>query len=176
MTEESLFLRIKDGDDEAVKVLYEKYRGEFIQWAIKRHQSNEEEAKDVFQNIIVIFFSKVNSGKLAVLESSIKTYLFGIGKNLLKQRIEDLSLDEILISELVDAEKEDNEKLNILMSEMEKMSDLCTSILKHYYFNGYSMEDIAIEFDYKSIDSAKTQRYKCLQKLKNAIKLNQNGK
>lgn len=170
MTEESLFLRIKDGDEEAVKFLYEKYRDEFVQWAIKRHQSNEEEAKDVFQNIIVIFFSKVNSGKLTILESSIKTYLFGIGKNLLKQRNEDLSLDEILISELVDTGKEENEKLNILMSEMNKMSDLCTSILRYYYFNGYSMEDIAVEFNYKSVDSAKTQKYKCLQKLKNAIK------
>lgn len=42
MTEESLFLRIKDGDEEAVKFLYEQYRDEFTQWAVKRHQSNED--------------------------------------------------------------------------------------------------------------------------------------
>ncbi len=56
MTDDNLFLRLQSGDEDSLSIIYERYRNEFIDWAIKRHNCTVEDAKDIFQNVVVIFF------------------------------------------------------------------------------------------------------------------------
>jgi hypothetical protein len=49
---------------------------------------------------------------------------------------------------------------------MYKIGEPCKSLLDAYYLQKKSMQDIATEFGYTNADNAKTQKYKCLLRLK----------
>ncbi len=58
----------------------------------------------------------------------------------------------------------------ILMEQaMGKIGEPCKSLLDAYYLQKKSMQDIAAEFGYTNADNAKTQKYKCLDKVKEII-------
>ena len=73
---------------------------------------------------------------------------------------------------LVDV-SEDLKEFDEKEAEIEKMNnsliDLgepCSELIKDFYINKLSMEQIAEKFGYTNADNAKTQKYKCLQRLK----------
>jgi RNA polymerase sigma factor (sigma-70 family) len=78
---------IKAGSEKILFQLYESYRDEFVSWAIRNHQVSVEEAKDVFQEAVLGLYKNVKAGKVDGMEVSIKTYLFGIGKNIILNAI-----------------------------------------------------------------------------------------
>ena len=46
------------------------------------------------------------------------------------------------------------------------LGEPCSELIKDFYINKLSMEQIAEKFGYTNADNAKTQKYKCLQRLK----------
>lgn len=70
----------------------------------------------------------------------------------------------------VDEVTEDHEKRNTEFSMMEKammsLGEPCKSLLEAFYLQKKSMQDIASAFGYTNPDNAKTQKYKCLMRLK----------
>ena len=53
-----------------------------------------------------------------------------------------------------------------LDAALEQIGEPCRSVLKAYYHQDKSMQQIATEFGYTNPDNAKTQKYKCLTRLK----------
>ena len=49
---------------------------------------------------------------------------------------------------------------------MAKIGEPCKSLLEAFYINKKQMQEIAHEFKYTNADNAKTQKYKCLVRLK----------
>jgi hypothetical protein len=49
---------------------------------------------------------------------------------------------------------------------LESLGEPCRSILKDFYLNSQSMENITEKFGYTNADNAKNQKYKCLKRLK----------
>ena len=47
-----------------------------------------------------------------------------------------------------------------------ELGEPCSELIKDFYINKLSMEQIAEKFGYTNADNAKTQKYKCLQRLK----------
>ena len=47
-----------------------------------------------------------------------------------------------------------------------KMGEPCSPLLLSFYWDKLSWENIAVLLHYKDANSAKTQKYKCIQKLK----------
>jgi DNA-directed RNA polymerase specialized sigma24 family protein len=63
---------------------------------------------------------------------------------------------------------EENE--NIIQKAVKEMGEPCHTILVKQYWEDKGGEEIALEMNYKNTDTAKTQKYKCIQKLKNELK------
>ena len=185
MSEDTIITRIQRGDDSPLMTLYRAYRNDFIYWAVRHFSCDEEAAKDVFQMAITIFYENVVSGKLTRLSSSVKTYLFAIGKNKLHenqvarerdlriQRHEQDKIKENFRLEPMEgdshAEKEDLYRL--LETALNQLGEPCRTVLDLYYYREMSIEQIAAKMDYKSNDSAKTQKYKCLTRLKKLFQM-----
>ena len=55
---------------------------------------------------------------------------------------------------------------NIMENAMNKIGEPCKSLLEAYYIYKKQMLQIATEFGYTNADNAKTQKYKCLVRLK----------
>lgn len=163
--------------------IYRAYRNDFIYWAMRHFSCNEEVAKDVFQVAITIFYENIVSGKLTKLSSSVKTYLFAIGKNKLHEnqvarerdlRIQQYEQEKIksgfqLESVAGETTEEKEAMFGMLEKAMNELGEPCRTVLELYYYKDMSIEDIAQKMDYKSSDSAKTQKYKCLTRLKKIV-------
>ncbi|HLF62587.1 MAG TPA: sigma-70 family RNA polymerase sigma factor [Saprospiraceae bacterium] len=167
---------IKHGDANALKRLYQEYRIPFIQWLTAKYPIGEEDAKDIFQNVVVIFYDQVSSGKLTELRSGVKTYLFGIGKNLAhesmrKQQKYPEGPSELLINHVVDDSGYEDKMqfeadLRNAWRGLNLMGDPCKSILQLFYFERQSMESICQLMQYKNAETVKQKKFKCLKRLK----------
>ena len=88
----------KNGGQAYLKVFYNKYRDEFTHWAIKHYSIDDDIAAETYQQTMITLYYNVQENKLTTLKSSLKTYLFAIGKNLLREhyksanRIENLEV------------------------------------------------------------------------------------
>jgi DNA-directed RNA polymerase specialized sigma24 family protein len=76
-------------------------------------------------------------------------------------------LEEIIpVEEEVEEHEKRNTDFTLMETSMSKIGEPCKSLLDAYYLQKKSMQDIATEFGYTNADNAKTQKYKCLVRLK----------
>lgn len=161
--------KIKRGDESALDYLYKKNFKMMLNLIVKNN-GTEEEAKDIFQDALIVFWQKTISGDL-VMTSKISTYLYSICQNLWRKELERKSRhsnEEAEISENVDYEK--NEKVKAIHDCLNELGESCKKILSYYYFEELSMVDIAEKMGFANADTAKTKKYKCKQELDKMIK------
>ena len=82
-----LFEGLKAGNEGSIINVYDLYRSEFIHWCTTNYSTDEESAADIFQDTVIAFYYNIRNGLLRELSSSVKTYLFAIGKNLALKKI-----------------------------------------------------------------------------------------
>ena len=170
----SIVEQIRESGKEALSMLYQEHRKEFILWAIHKYQCDEDEAKDIYQATIVSFYENVVNGRLTELSSSYKTYLFGIGKNKIREMYrakgKQSKLDDghDLPEEADDAI--DPRLLELAMRSLDKIGEPCKSLLQEVYYHKSPMSRIVERLGYKNEDAAKSQKYKCLVRLRTIFK------
>lgn len=171
--------RLRENPNDTLVELYKNYRKEFFSWSYKRFNISETDAVDIFQDAVVVFYRNVMDGKISDLTSSTKTYLFSIGKNLVLQKFRkekrevhfetDLDIIEdhssIEYRELYHGNALENRVAEIVKT----MRDPCKSILRYFYFRGYSMDEIAETMKYKNADTVKAQKLRCIREIQNLI-------
>ena len=74
--------------------------------------------------------------------------------------------ETIAVEEEIEAHEKYNSDINLMENAMSKLGEPCKSLLDAYYTQKKNMQDIATEFGYTNADNAKTQKYKCLMRLK----------
>lgn len=165
--------RIKTGDKRALEEVYIKYRPEFIGWMTSTYKVSVSDAKDLYQQSILILYENIVNGKLVEMSSNFKTYLYAVGKNKfseLKRQWERNTTE--INNNLPDHSgvNEDDDKNSMLIQLSEKALEMvgnpCKDLLELYYYHKKSMLEIANVLGYKNEGSAKNQKYKCLLRLK----------
>lgn len=160
---------------------YKLHRDEFVIWSAKQFGATKEQAQDAFQDALLDFNENVVSGKLVELTSSLKTYIFQLGKfkiiNILKKESKMTYHDNLQMikgKEFDDFMEEEKSEYNQeqISEAINKLPDDCQKVLKLHYFKEYDMDSIAREMDYKNSDTAKSKKSICMKKLlKELIKL-----
>jgi len=138
---------------------------------MSRYSAAPDEARDIYQQVIIILYENVVSGRLTNLTSSLKTYLFSIGKNkFLEEKRKGHSFPLV---ELPDNEKKMDwdERLGQLEQCLSQLGEPCRSLLIQFYYHKSSMEQLSLKFGYKNVQSAKNQKYKCLERLRKMVLL-----
>lgn len=155
----------------ALSKIYQEYRVEFISWATKHYGCSTDEAKDCYQNAIIILYENIVSGKLKELNSTTKTYLFAIGKNKIRELKRQENRKESLNAE-VDSVAEESveeypaEAIQLALQSIDKLGEPCRTLLQEFYFHKSTMQQIMIKLGYKNEDTTKNQKYKCLMRLR----------
>ena len=129
-----------------------------------------EQAKDVFQDALIIYYEKLQSGTLE-LRTSVPAYLFGISRHLWlrKYRSDSKMLPlpgHLEISETYQAKPSAVKILRYLETAGQK----CMALLKAFYYDHLQLEQIAQEFGFSGTRSATVQKFKCLEKVRDKIK------
>jgi RNA polymerase sigma factor (sigma-70 family) len=169
MNEKEIFERIQKGDEKALEFLYKKYYRMMTKLVIT-NSGTEEEARDIYQDALIVFWQKATSGNL-VMTSKISTYIYSICQNLWRKELDRkkrLSNEEKDTPVSMDIDTAEREK--IIARCIEQLGDTCKQVLMYYYFEEMSMQDIADKLGFANTDTAKTKKYKCKKKLDDLIK------
>lgn len=169
MNEKEIFERICKGDEKALELLYQKYYRMMTKLVIT-NSGTEEEARDVYQDALIVFWQKATSGNL-VLTSKMSTYIYSICQNLWRKELDRkkrLSNEEKDTAVLLDTDS--NERERILAKCIDQLGETCKRVLMLYYFEEMSMQDIADKLGFANTDTAKTKKYKCKKKLDELVK------
>jgi RNA polymerase sigma factor (sigma-70 family) len=163
MEEQEIFERICKGDEKALETLYKKYYRMMTKMVIT-NSGTEDEARDVYQDALVVFWQKATSGKL-VMTSKISTYIYSICQNLWRKELDRkkrLSNEEKDVPVVQDTETAERNK--IVAQCIEQLGETCKKVLMYYYFEEMSMQDIADKLGFANTDTSKTKKYKCKKK------------
>lgn len=169
MSEEEIFEKIKGGDEKSLELIYNKYYRMMTKLVIT-NSGTEEEAKDVYQDALVVFWQKARSGNL-VMTAKMSTYIYSICQNLWRKELDRkkrLSNEEKDASVSMDLDSPEREK--IIAKCMNQLGETCRKVLMYYYFDEMSMQEIADKLGFANTDTAKTKKYKCKQKLDELVK------
>ncbi|HVK96459.1 MAG TPA: sigma-70 family RNA polymerase sigma factor [Flavisolibacter sp.] len=172
-TSQKLLLQgLAKNDKKAVETIY-KENFNMVQALIINNNGSTEDAKDIFQETMIILYEKAQSGTFE-LNCQLKTFVYSVSRRLWLKRL--MQQNKFLASEgyeemvAVDEEIDEHEKRNaeFLMVEkaMNGLGEPCKSLLEAFYMEKKSMQDIATGFGYTNSENAKTQKYKCLMRLK----------
>lgn len=178
MSVNSFILRLRNGDRRALEDIYKKYRTSFIKWITYTHKCTDDEAVDIFQYSILSFYENVLEESFEEMnDAGIKTYLYSIGKNKLladtrrKAKIsyqEELEEDD-LFEVLEDENPEKELRINKIKKLVSELGEPCSQILKLFYFNNLTNDEIAEVMNYKNGNTVKNLKYKCIQRIKNQL-------
>lgn len=172
--QEHLLLKgLATSDKVSVEAIYrDNYN--VIQSFILNNNGSIDDARDIFQEAMVVLYEKSKDPAFS-LNCQIRTYVYSVCRRLWLKRLQQLNRYNTQVDSLeetvpVEEEVEEHEKRNIdfqLMEQaMSKIGEPCKSLLDAYYLQKKSMNEIAGEFGYTNADNAKTQKYKCLVRLK----------
>ena len=165
-------------DDKALSFLYKKILPKIRQY-VKTNNGDDDEAYDIFQDGIMIFYKQVKESKFNE-EYEIGGFIYTVCRNLWINRVKRKNRN-VSIDHVADPGRTEDNALNDLISEereayvMKMLSDLgerCKELLLYSIFYKFSMKEICEKMGFSTENAAKTRNYKCKQKLVGLVKDN----
>lgn len=174
LEEEKLLLRgLAANDKQAIETIYRDNYA-MIQAFILNNSGSHDDARDIFQEAMIVLFEKTRTETFE-LSSQLKTYIYSVCRRLWLKKLSQMNrysgrLDNMEDTIPVDEDMELHEKrdtdFTLMENAMSKIGEPCKSLLDAYYIQKKHMQEIAADFGYTNADNAKTQKYKCLMRLK----------
>lgn len=166
---------IARGDNAMISCLY-RYHFPHVERMVLSNSGSKEQAKDVFQETVMALYDKVTRQGL-VLDCKLKTFVYAVSRNLwLKQlnkkgqqhfSLENEEWEHLeSVEDDIQEHKEQERKFEKMEDALKMLGEPCQSIITEFYIRNKSMQEICDKFGYTNPDNAKTQKYKCLQRLK----------
>ena len=183
MTDEYLITQLKQQNRNALKNIYLDYKTAFFKF-MAPYNAETLVLEDIFQDALIVLYENAQAGKLDTLKSTVKTYLFGVGKFMLfkyfRDHTKEIPSEETYIFDRYDqAVIEDvyedeglNEYQAKLVTNFKKLGDKCRQILELFYVQGMKLDEITQTQGYENKDVAKSQKSRCLKSLKQLIEKN----
>ena len=172
-SEKTLLQGLAKNDKKAVETIYrENYST--VQSLIINNNGTADDAKDIFQEAMIVLYEKARSGTFE-LSCQIKTYVYSVSRRLWLKKLQQASRysGDIGNAEAIVPVEDDVEEHSRRDAEFEMMGkailslgEPCKSLLEAFYLQKKNMQEIATSFGYTNAENAKTQKYKCLMRLK----------
>jgi len=165
---------LQSGGDIAWKAFYDDMRSPFRLFFMKIANLNPEEAGELFHDTMIVFHRNVRNGKLlSPLQSNLKTYLFGIGKNVLRKRGRkgnwETEIPDVGVEAIVESQHEREAKASLVRRLLAKMGDSCRQLLELVYLKGYVMEAVAKELNITNEGTVRKRKFDCLKKMRKLL-------
>ncbi len=167
---------LRRGDSKVYEKLFIEYFG-MVKYLVENNQGTEEDARDVFQDTILVLINKSRQANFT-LKASIKTFIYSVARNIWYSRARKrkglktiTDFEDYLESDetSVERKKAHDERLNKLEKQLAGMGDPCRTLLQQFYYLKQSMTEIAKNLGYTNANHAKSQKYKCMKKLKSMM-------
>ena len=171
--EQVLLEGLAKNERQAIETLYRQHY-KMVQSLIINNQGTIDDARDVFQEAMIVLYEKAKSGSFE-LHCQIKTYVYSACRRLWLKRLQQMQkfvpnvngLDQVVpVEEEVEVAEKRNADYHLMEKAMMNLGEPCKSLLEAFYVQKKNMTEIAGNFGYTNADNAKNQKYKCLMRLK----------
>lgn len=174
LSDEDFLELIARDDQKALNVFYKLHYPMVLSFILK-NSGTVNEAKDIYQEAIIVFYNKVRSNEFR-LESKLKTYIYSICRRLWLNRLKEKSRFSQEITDTAEYTlfglhdenffTEEELKYKAISESLEKIGEPCKTLLQDFYINKKSINELTEQMGYNNADTTKNQKYKCLQRLK----------
>lgn len=160
--------------------LTQLYRRTFpaVRQYVQRRGGTDQDAQDVFHDALLVFYEKTVAGTLT-LTAEPGTYLTGVCRNLWHRELERRARHPH--TDLAEAQHQSADEApqlaerpapspDAVLAYVEQLGEKCRSILLAFYYFRQPLAQIAATHDYRSVRSATVQKFKCLERLRNAVR------
>lgn len=181
-TDADVLQSIRGGNSKLLEKLYDENRKPFLIWAIQLYHCDEEDAIEIYQKAFTIFYFNVKNGKLTDLTSSLKTYLFSIGKNLFREKFRDkhqkvLNIDDVANTSALDHNVDTNildryqkeHQKEVVRALLDQIGDPCKKLLELMFIKGYAPDAVVDEMGYSDERVVRKRKSLCLKKLREMV-------
>lgn len=138
---------------------------------IRKMGGTLEEAKDIFHDALIIYLEK---GADVSLQYSEQSYILGIVRNLWSRRFSESSrqvpFESVLNRSFTDEGYQEASLLGLL-ELLTATGRKCLDLLSAFYYEKLDMESLAKRFGFSGARSATVQKFKCLEKVKETVKI-----
>jgi DNA-directed RNA polymerase specialized sigma24 family protein len=138
---------------------------------VARMGGSLEEAQDIFQDALVIYYERVTSVHAETILNE-KAFVLGISQRLWLQHYKAGSKSQPLDGLEIAAVPDEEPATGKLLRYLETAGKKCMELLKAYYYDNASAGDVSTLFGYGSIHSVTVAKYKCLEKVRETVKQN----
>jgi RNA polymerase sigma factor (sigma-70 family) len=191
MTDKEYIRRFTVNDQTAMAGFYDRVYPQFVSYFRNKFKKPEEYSMDLFHDSYMAMYDNILCGKLTPdnLTSSLYQYLLGIAIRKMQagdrkthefDKVpifhtgpeEEVTLDTKVQKQLMDeadveeSEKKYEELKDFVERAVSELTPPCDELLRNFYWNRLSGNEIATAMYYSNADSVKTQKNKCMKKLK----------
>jgi RNA polymerase sigma factor (sigma-70 family) len=172
-TDSEIVFGILNNSENAIKRLYVAYFPMVMQLIINNN-GTPDDAKDIYQEAIIVLYNKVKKGDFE-LNSKLKTFIYSVCRRLWLKRLAQMNRyggdihdfqEHLPVEDEVEQQGERDIQFTKMQSALQLLGEPCKTIIEDFYIHNRSMQEICESFGYTNADNAKTQKYKCLQRLK----------
>jgi RNA polymerase sigma factor (sigma-70 family) len=176
-SDEAILEGLRLRSDYIINFIYKEFFP-LIRFLVTENGGAGEDAEDIFQDGIIIIYSKISLNELR-LTSSFKTYMYSVCRNLWLQKLNKRKaiFDKLSdVEEYIDLPKdmlqeasiEETELHRIIQTHFLSLADDCQKLLRLFIKN-IPLREIASILGYKTEKYAKTRKYLCKEELKKRI-------
>lgn len=152
------------------------YRANYsmVQSFVLNNNGTVDDARDIFQEAMIVLHEKAHQSDFE-LHCQLRTYLYSVCKRLWLKRLQQMQRytgqvenweETVPVEEDIEQHEQRDAHFSMMEAALAKVGEPCKSLLEAYYIQKKQMQEIAGEFGYTNADNAKTQKYKCLVRLK----------
>lgn len=148
-----------------------------VQRQILKNQGRKEDAFDVFQDALLLFYKQVVQNTYND-KYKVYGYIYRISINLWINKIKrdkKITLADNLPDYqewTVNEEKQHHIPSKFTNQLLDKVGDKCREVLSYSIFTDIQLEDVQLSLDYPSVSALKMQIQRCKQKLKELLQSN----
>jgi DNA-directed RNA polymerase specialized sigma24 family protein len=141
---------------------------------VASHGGTVDDAKDIFQDALVIYYELSLENKLSV-QISDRAYLNGIAKHVWIRKYKKdqvaVSLDGIESAIELPSDYFEPYDQNLL-TLLEQAGKRCLDLMRAFYYDRLSLNQISKSFGFSGVRSATVQKFKCIEKMRAIVKEN----
>jgi RNA polymerase sigma factor (sigma-70 family) len=171
---DKLLNEVKNGNKALLKNLYSDCYP-MVYDLVKKNGNSPEIVEELIQDAMVILYENALKPEFK-LTCKPTTYIYSVCRNLLLKRKSnskrwvELSYEyDVQVEDDIHEEEAMSEKEHLMYNLLQKASSVCKEIFDLFYYKRLSLDKIAGIMNYANSDTVKTQKYKCLQKMKKAL-------
>jgi RNA polymerase sigma factor (sigma-70 family) len=167
---------IKENDDRVLQYIYTSNFSKIEHFVINNN-GTDDDAKDIYQEAFLAVWRNIQMDKfIPANDTALSGYIYQIAKNKWidqlrakkgKKTVQMMDTDMPDIA--VETSSEDEEDyLSAVKKHFESLGQQCKDLLGMFYYKKQSLREIAAFFSWTEA-SAKNNKYRCLQRLRNMV-------